>query len=200
MKMVNRLILKKFQSFWPFFIFLIIFSVSSTRKLQAQNPVLDVGFRFQKSVNLYFENGITAKYTNERLFSRQLYFGVSYVSSRLGTAMGTNAIKQDNYMVYSAYYFRSEKRLRPYFQLNTGYFYADYEEEVFDDLPNSSIILSPEAGLSFRTNFPLKISASLGYNLITGDGERGPGTLYPLFLQTSVTWDLFKTIRNEKDL
>lgn len=198
--MVNPFIPKKFQFFWPFFIIFMTITMSAPFKLQAQNPVLDVGLRFQKSVNLYFENGVTAQYTNERLFSQQLYFGLSYVSSRLGTAMGTNAIKQDNYVIFSSYYFRSEKKLRPYFQINSGYFYADYEEEIFDDLPNSSILLSPEAGLSIRTNFPLKIAASLGYNLITGDGERGPGTLYPVFLQTSVTWDLFKTTRNEKDL
>lgn len=198
--MVYPLYSKKFRPVWNFFLLVAFFSTSPTFHLQAQNPALDVGLRFQKSVNLYFENGITAKYTNERLFSRQFYVGLSYVSSRLGTAMGTNAIKQDNYVLFSSYYFRSERKFQPYVQINTGYFYADYEQALFDDLPNSSILLSPEAGLSVRTNIPLKVAASLGYNLITGDGEKGPGTLYPVFVQTSVTWTIFNTARHESDL
>ena len=35
----------------------------------------------------------------------------------------------------------------------------------------------------YRFAFPLSLSASLGYNFITGNGEQGPGTLFPLFYQ-----------------
>lgn len=165
----------------------------------SQNSVLEVGIRLQKSVNLYYENGVTLQYTNDRLVAGRLYLGVSYVSSRLGSAMGSNAIKQDNYILSSTYYFRPQRVLQPFARLNTGYFYADYEAAIFDDLPNSSVLLSPEVGISIKTNFPLKVGASFGYNLITGDGMKGPGTLYPLFLQTSITWSLLtKTQPNEK--
>ena len=177
------------------FFLLILFAINSA----AQNQTLDVGLRFQKSVNLYFENGITVQYGNEDIFSKNLYVGASYVTSRLGSAWGTNAIKQDNFLISSTYYFRRERTIRPFFRANVGYFFADYEEEIFDDLPNSSALISPEAGISFWTNLPLKIGASFGYNLLTGNGIKGPGTLYPLFIQTSITWNILNS-REDEDL
>lgn len=178
-----------------FFILFQFFSINSN----AQNSVLDVGLRLQKSVNLYYENGFTAQYTNNSLYSKRLYFGLSYVTSRLGSAIGSNAIKQDNIFLSTTYYFRPDRILQPFLRLNTGYFYSDLEEEIFDDLPNSSILLSPEAGISVKTNSPLKVGASFGYNLITGDGLKGPGTLYPVFIQSSITWSIQNnTDQNEK--
>jgi hypothetical protein len=32
----------------------------------------------------------------------------------------------------------------------------------------------------------------LGYSLVTGDGTKGGGTVYPLFTQTTVSWTIFK--------
>ncbi len=156
----------------------------------SQESQLDVGLRFQKTINLYYENGVTIQYTDDRLLSQRLYFGLSYVTSRLGTAMGTNAIKQDNIFLSSTYIFRPERRLQPFLRLNTGYFIADYEEPFFDVLPNTSFLLSPEGGLGFKFNNPLKVNFSLGYNLVTGDGIDGAGTLYPLFVQTAITWNV----------
>lgn len=178
-----------------FFILFQFFSINSN----AQNSVLDVGLRLEKSVNLYYENGFTAQYTNNSLYSKRLYFGLSYVTSRLGSAIGSNAIKQDNIFLSTTYYFRPDRILKPFIRLNTGYFYSDLEEEIFDDLPNSSILLSPEAGIRLKTNSPLKVDASFGYNLITGDGLKGPGTLYPVFIQSSITWSIQNnTDQNEK--
>ncbi len=185
--------------FYRVILFLLLFQVFSITNLKAQNSVLDVGVRLQKSVNLYYENGVTAQYTNDRLFSKRLYFGLSYVTSRLGSAIGSNAIKQDNIFLSTTYFFRPDRKLQPFLRLNTGYFHSDLEEEIFDDLPNSSLLLSPEAGLRFKTNSPIKIGASIGYNLITGDGSKGPGTLYPVFIQSSITWIILNnTAQNEK--
>ena len=170
---------------WVLVIFLFFSSTG-----YSQERELDLGLRFQKSINLYYENGITLQYTDERLLSKRLFIGLSYVSSRFGTAMGTNAIKQDNYFISGTYMFRSQRSLQPFIRLNTGYFKAHYEDPVFDVLPQSSVLISPETGLSYRFSFPLKLGVSFGYNLITGDGRDGPGTLYPLFVQTSVTWNI----------
>lgn len=156
----------------------------------SQERELDIGLRFQKSINLYYENGITIQYSDERLLSQRLFIGLSYVSSRFGTAMGTNAIKQDNFFISGTYMFRPQRSLQPFVRLNTGYFAADYEDPVFDVLPQNSVLISPETGISYRFSFPLKIGVSFGYNLITGDGRDGPGTLYPLFVQSSITWNI----------
>lgn len=184
----------------PVWIFFIVFLFSGGKAF-SQKRELDIGLRFQKSINLYYENGFTIQYADDRLLSRRLFIGVSYVTSRLGTAMGSNAIKQDNYLISGSWMFRPQRSLQPFVRLNTGYFIADYEDPVFDVLPNTSILLSPETGLSYRFTFPLKAGISLGYNLITGDGMDGPGTLYPLFVQTSITWNIFaKNETYENDL
>lgn len=158
----------------------------------SQDNVLDVGIRLQKSINLYYENGFSVQYTNEKLISQRLFVGFSYVTSRLGSAWGTNALKQDSYLLSTTYMFRPQRIIQPLLRLNAGYFYADLEEEIFNDLPNTSFLLSPETGLSFKTNSPFKVTASLGYNIFTGDGVDGPGTLYPVFLQTTLSWNLIK--------
>ena len=161
----------------------------------SQERELDIGVRFQKSINLYYENGLTVQYSDERLLSKRLFLGLSYVSSRFGTAMGTNAIKQDNYFISGTYMFRPQRSLQPFIRLNTGYFTANYEDPDFEVLPNNSFLISPETGLSYRFSFPLKVGVSFGYNLITGDGMEGPGTLYPLFVQTSITWNMLSNTK-----
>ncbi len=179
--------------------FIIFFFLSLP--VASQERDLDIGLRFQKSINFYYENGVTAQYSDDRLLSKRLYIGFSYISSRLGTARGSNAVKQDNYLIMGTWIFRPQRMLQPFVRLNTGYFIADYEDPVFDVLPNTSLLVSPEAGLGYKFNFPLKAGISLGYNVITGDGIDGPGTLYPLYVQTSITWNIFaKNETYEKDL
>ncbi len=172
---------------------LIAFSwIGITEINLAEKPILDMGFRLQKTVNLYNENGVSVQYSHPTLHFDKLYFGLSYVTSRWGTAFQSNAIKQDNYILSSSWMFRPKHLIRPFIRLNTGLFSADYEEAIFDILPNTSLLLSPEGGVCFETHIPLKISLSLGYNIITGDGMSGPGTLYPLYLQTTISWNVFK--------
>ena len=173
----------------PINIFIVL--LFSIRSADAQSPVLDAGFRFQQTVNLYNENGIAMGYSNKRLKPERLYFGFSYVTSCLGTAFHSNAIKQNNYLVSAAWYFRRKHIIRPFGRLNTGYFSADYGHKIFDFLPRKSILLSADIGVYFETNLPLKISTSLGYNFITGNGLSGPGTLYLIFYQLTLSWNLF---------
>lgn len=166
------------------------------RQSPTGGAVLDVGVRFQKSINLYTENGFTVQYTNPRLVNSRLYVGATYVTSRLGTALSSNAIKQDNLLLFAVYYFRPNWLLQPFVKANAGYFRADYGSDLFNDLPRTSLLASPEVGLCYCPNFPLKVSGSIGYNLLTGNGISGPGTLYPVFVQTSITWNLFNTSTN----
>jgi hypothetical protein len=173
-----------------FFILSILFVFGIT-KASAQQSILDVGLRLQKTVGLYWENGVSIQYSNQHLKPDKLYFGFSYVTSRLGTAINSNAIKQDNFLVNASWYFRKDHTFRTVVRLNVGYFVADYEDDMFDVLPNSSVLFSPEIGALFETKSPLKVMITLGYNLITGNGEEGAGTLYPLFAQSTLSWTLF---------
>ncbi|WP_187263845.1 outer membrane beta-barrel protein [Pontibacter beigongshangensis] len=152
-----------------------------------QQKPLDVGIRFQKTLDMYYENGLTAQYA----LSERWAVGAHYISSRLGSAMGSNAIKQDNIFVSGAYLFRPQRSLRPFVRANVGFFRADYEAEIFDNLPNTSPLASLETGLTYPITPPLKVTGSVGYNAITGDGTKGPGTLFPVFYQLSFTWNMF---------
>jgi hypothetical protein len=159
---------------------------------QAQGPSLEAGLRFQKTLNLYYENGLTVQYRNPALLSNRLQVGLTYVSSRLGSAIGSNAIKQDNIFLSGAYLFRMRRTVHPFVRANAGWFQADYESEIFKNLTNSSPLLSAELGLLVPTKHRINAAASMGYNLITGDGSDSPGTLFPLFYQLSLTYSIFK--------
>ena len=169
----------------------VLFILLSIQVTNAQSRIVDVGIRLQQTVNLYNENGISISYSCKKLKPDKLYFGFTYITSRLGTAFHSNAIKQDNFLVSAAWYLRRKHIIRPFGRLNTGYFSADYGSKIFDVLPRKSLLLSTDIGLCFETNLPLKISATLGYNFITGNGLSGPGTLYPLFYQLTISWNLF---------
>ena len=170
------------------YVLVLLFVCSSLVSL-GQTGKYDIGIRLQHTVNFYRENGIAIQHSNPKWKYDQLYFGVHYVSSRLGTAFGSsNAIKQDNLLLSAAYFLRKDKIIRPYFRLNTGLFWADYESELFDVLDHQSFLCSTEIGVGIGTPWKVKLMSSLGYNLLTGDGVNGPGTLYPVFLQTTMAW------------
>lgn len=155
------------------------------------------GARIQKTQKLYWENGFALDLTSPKLADNRVHLGVSYVTSRLGSAMGTNAIKQDNFLLSMGYHFRPQKDLQPFTRLNTGYFHADYEYEIFDVLPNNAFLLSIDAGLSYEFKVPFTVNLSAGYNLNTGNGSSGPGTLYPVFYQMSLYYTILKKRSND---
>lgn len=148
------------------------------------------GIRIQKAQKLYWENGISLDFASPKIWDSRIHFGLSYVSSRLGSAIGTNAIKQDNYLFSAGYHFRRHKQLQPFIRVNTGYFHADYGEDIFDVLPNKAFLFSLDAGLSYEFRIPLTASVSAGYNLNAGNGSSGPGTLFPVFYQMSLFYTL----------
>lgn len=166
---------------------------------QAQQPILDVGLRLQQTINLYNENGVSVAWSPAKKRHDKLYLGFSYATSRLGSAFHSNAIKQDNILVSVAWVLRRNHIIRPFGRLNTGLFNASYGNKIFDDLPSKSLLLSPDIGISFETNHPLKITTSFGYNLITGDGLSGPGTLFPAYYQLTLSWNIYQHRGGEKD-
>jgi hypothetical protein len=173
------------------YIFLITFLFPHYLKSQEYSG-FSAGFRIQKTHHLYYENGIAFDYTSKVLLNNKIHVGFSYVTSRLGTAFHSNALKQDNYLISCSYHFRHEKIICPVITLNTGYFYADMEESFFEVIPHKSLLLSAETGIFLNLNYPVKVKSTLGFNFITGDGVTGPGTLYPLFAELSIFYQFKK--------
>lgn len=54
------------------------------------------------------------------------------------------------------------------------------------------MLLSLEGGVAYKFDFPLKTTATVGLNLNTSDGMSGLGTVFPLFFQINLFWDLYK--------
>lgn len=179
------------------FVLILIFTVLGSQAQSSDKSdewLGDVkgGIRIQKTQKLYYENGFTFDFTSPKVVNNRIHLGVSYVSTRLGSAVGNNAIKQDNFLLSLGYSFRDQKKLQPFTRINTGYFTADYESDIFDGLTNDAYILSIDAGLSYELNVPVTINLSAGYNLNTGNGLDGPGTLHPVFYQMSVYYTFCK--------
>lgn len=169
---------------------LSLFLCCSTHLSFGQAGSLDVGVRIQKTLNMYNENGITAQYH----LTRRVGVGLTYVTSRLGSAIGSNAIKQDNVFASASWFFRPDRAVKPFMRGNLGWFFANYEADIFEELPATSPLVSLEGGLAASIKGPVGASASLGYNLIAGDGLDVPGTLFPLFYQLSFTYRLSKPL------
>ncbi len=158
--------------------------------LHGQN--LNIGIKIQKTHSMYWENGISARYSFSNFKSDQFYLGFDYISSRFGSAFNSNALKQDSYVASAAWHFAKEKPLRFVTKLNFGYFYADLEEDIFKELPNTAILLSPEFGLSYDfKNIPIILYLGTAYNINVVDEGKSPGTLQPLFYNFAIYYQLF---------
>ena len=158
---------------------LIILSLAFI-SLNGQN--LNLGVKFQKTHSLYWENGISAQYSFKTFKPDQFYIGFDYVTSRLGSAFSSNAIKQDNIVASIAWHFRKNKPFRIITELNFGITKADLEEEIFSDLPSSAKILAPEVGVAYNfKNYPVVANLGFGFNINVGNGGESPGTQQPLF-------------------
>ncbi|MFA9388302.1 MAG: hypothetical protein ACERKD_00755 [Prolixibacteraceae bacterium] len=179
---------------------LAFLSIASLIGVQAQTSGTELpwlgelkgGMRIQKSQKLYWENGFALDFASTKIADSRIHLGMNYVTSRLGSAMGTNAIKQDKLLMSLGYYFRHQKKLQPFTQLNLGYFHANYESDIFDVLPNTAFLSSIDAGLSYEFKVPFTLNLSAGYNLNSGTGSAGPGTLYPVFYQMSILYTILK--------
>jgi len=169
-------------------LFSILVLVSATTL--AGNNTLKLGLKMKKTPNLYYENGVAVDLSSDRFLNNKLHLGASFVSSRLGSALGSNALKQEEYLISAGFVFRNGKLINPILKINTGLFMLDTEFEIFSDLPDKSVLLSAELGLGYDIDGPFDLTTTVGYNLITGNGMSGPGTLYPVFLNLMVNYTL----------
>lgn len=167
-------------------LFIFPFYVGVLHAQFTANYELNGGVVFQKVQKLYWENGLGADFTSDFLLKKHIHLTANYVTSRLGSALGTHAIKQDNFLIGANWHFLHNNPFQIFAGLNAGYFHADYEEEMFNDLPHSSVLYQLNTGFEYRFHSPFTASLGLGYNFINGDGVSTPGTLFPVFYQLKV--------------
>lgn len=109
----------------------------------------------------------------------------AYLASRLGSAIGSNALKQDYFLLGADWHTPVADKLSWVAGLHTGIFVVDYEEDVFANLPASSALLSISTGLNYSAG-AVDLQLVAGYNLISGDGAEIPGSLFPVYYQLMV--------------
>ena len=161
---------------WSLF-FLILFGAAG---IKAQD--FKIGIKFQKTHSLYWENGVSAQYSFVKIRPGQLYVGLDILSSRLGSALGSNALKQNTYLGSLSYYFRKNKAFKIITKVNAGFFKVDLGNELFNELPDTALLLSPELGLVYDFKHKLlSLNLGAGLNVNTKTEGESPGTLQPLF-------------------
>lgn len=149
------------------------------------NSVVSPMLMVRKTVALYWENGVGVDYTHDKLFDRRLHFSAGYLSSRLGSAIGSNALKQDYLLLGADWHTPILPALQWTIGLNTGLFMVDYEEDVFNNLPAQSALMAVQTGVMWKTG-PVDLKLVLGYNLIAGNGVDIPGSLFPVYYQLNI--------------
>jgi len=164
--------------------------------IQLPNDELSIGLRLQKTQRLYWENGISMDYTADFLWKRHIHFKLSYVSSGLGSAIGTNALVQDNIIAGADIRIHTWKGIQLLAGANTGYFHVNLPSPMFDELPHNSYLLSGEIGLAYRMKtLPFAATLTTGYNFRNGNGVDIPGSLFPVFYQLSLFYCIGGNLR-----
>jgi hypothetical protein len=171
---------------------LMVFFTLISAAINAQQPDRDIqlGLVFQKTAYLYWENGLGVRYTCSNLFDKKLQLKAQAVSSSLGSAIGSTALNQHAFSGGAEWLFGKGSKLQIPVGFNAGYFWVDYEHPAFDVLPSGSMLFSVETGINYRFDFPVTLSATAGYNLISGNGVDVPGTLFPVFFKLGMFYRL----------
>lgn len=146
---------------------------------------IEVGIRAKKFAGFYWENGLTGEISSESLMQNKLHFGANFTTSILGTAFLKNAIPTYNIELSALYYWRMDKQIQPLARINGGLAFADYNN-AYSSLPSFMPIFSLETGISYQASEIWRLTLSGGLNLITGNGVKGIGTVYPIFGQFSL--------------
>lgn len=163
--------------------FLVLASPVMSQDSQSWQCAL--GLRFQRTWELYHENGLEVACTHQKVLGGAVEWVVHATSSRFGSALTSHALEQENYLTGFHWIFRRQALVRPWTGLEAGYFHLDTESPIFKDLPNQSALLALTGGILVPYG-PVQWRLGIGFNVITGDGIQGPGTLYPLYGQTTV--------------
>lgn len=144
----------------------------------------------QKSVGFYWANGFALEYSSPKFLLNKLSLGLNYISSRMGTAMSSNAIPFYKINLSAIKYLRQSKALKPTFRINMGYTRANFGSPVFESIPNKSMLVSFETGAAYDFKIPIRAAITGGYNFIYGNGTKGLGVIFPFYLQFSVMYKI----------
>lgn len=153
--------------------------------MEEPKPQWTAGIRVQKAMGFYWTSGLTGEFCSEKFLNKKLSLGANFTTSVLGNGIRKNAVKTYELDLSAIKYFRPNKVVQPLARLNLGYMYAAYGKEFSNSIPNKSFLCSLEFGSAFVFAEKWKPSVGFGYNIITGNGTKGLGTVFPLYAHVS---------------
>lgn len=168
-------------------IILVILFTKITFSQDSTSIETEIGIRTKKQVGFYWVNGLTAEWSTPKIAMGSLHFGINITSSILGTAFRSNAIPTLETELSLIKYFRYRKSFQPITRLNLGYSKAFYGEG-FSNITSNSILCSIEAGFKYIIISTVSANIYGGYNILTGNGINGLGTIYPIYSGVSLNW------------
>lgn len=151
---------------------------------------INSGIFLKKMAGFYWLNGVTAEFKHERILHGKINFGISFCTSSLGSAFRSNAIPVHAVELFAQRVFRPGRYLHPYAGLNIGYAYANFRNTEYGNIPNKTALVSIEGGIRYRFKCPLEACAGVGYNLISGNGQKGPGFIYPVYFTGRILYNI----------
>jgi len=130
---------------------------------QAEGPTILIGTFVEK--NYSTQPGAQVSYSSAAIMGGRPRFSASYSTTRLATALGSNALTEDRLQLGAGWYFRRGRTLSPFAGANVGYTRFDREDpHLFEGLDNSSAILSVLAGAEVRVHPTVRANGSIGYS------------------------------------
>lgn len=159
------------------------------RPANAQLQGLRIGTHLEQNSSL--QPGLELSYDNPAWLKGHPRFTLSYSTTRLATATGSNGLVKDRLLIASAWYFRPTKRIDPYLQLELGYARFNLENaEIFALLDNDAPLVSVLFGLETRwLDQRAGVYGDFGFSLIHSS------TVYPFVASIGVNYKLHRRTR-----
>jgi len=149
----------------------------------AQQPLVLVGMYVESNYSV--QPGVQVGVSSPGLLGGAPRFTMAASSTRLATALGSNALVEDRFQLTAAWVFRGQARISPYVAGSGGYTRYDREdEELFALLDNGSPLAALLLGAETRLGRSLLLHGHLGYS--------GPpsSTVYPFVAAAGVNFQL----------
>lgn len=167
----------------------VLLSLGATATAAAQQPpTLLIGTFLE--TNYSTQPGLQVSYASPALLGGKPRFSASYSTTRIATALGSNALAEDRLQAGAGWHFRTARTLSPYAGVNIGFTRFDREDEqLFELLDNSAPILSLLLGLEARLHPAIRASGSVGYSALQSS------TVYPFLASVGVHYHLNRRTR-----
>lgn len=163
---------------------LILISATFQPVLAQEASAVRVGAYIQKNAGLL--PGFEVSYAPETLLRGHPRFSLGFLTSRPGSAFGSRALLEERFLLGAGWFFRPDRRIDPYIQLEAGYTRFDREDsELFALLDNDAMIASLLVGIDVRLlNSRFSIAGDAGYSILHSS------TVYPFVTSFGIHYSL----------